>query len=308
MADEIVLYEARYPAAIITLNNPDHRNALSAAMIDALMAAIARAEAGSRASARSIFTGAGSAFSAGMDLGELRSMLDQLRVDESGSVWDGALRGEALIERVYRLGKPSIAAVNGVAVGNGAGFLSACDLAVAADSARIGYTEMKHGIQAGMVILHLMRLVGERVARYLLLTGELVYRRSSEGAGTDQQGRARRRSHGDRACMGRCDLDERSESGGRHQIVDVQILRPGDRDEHDRIHRRAAYHRRNPLGARILLRQEAGALVAQAIMISAVRRRFFSERFSGRACPSHDRAVLRSLPSAVRSCRACAGT
>jgi 1,4-dihydroxy-2-naphthoyl-CoA synthase len=44
MTDEIVLYEARYPAAIITLNNPDHRNALSPAMIDALMAAIARAE------------------------------------------------------------------------------------------------------------------------------------------------------------------------------------------------------------------------------------------------------------------------
>ena len=173
MADEIVLYDARYPAAIITLNNPEHRNALSAAMIDALMTAIARAEADRRVRAL-VFTGAGSAFSAGMDLGELRSMLDQLRIDESGSVWDGALRGEALIERVYRLGKPSIAAVNGVAVGNGAGFLSACDLAVAADSARIGYTEMKHGIQAGMVILHLMRLVGERVARYLLLTGELV--------------------------------------------------------------------------------------------------------------------------------------
>jgi methylglutaconyl-CoA hydratase len=173
MADDIVLYEARYPAAIITLNNPDHRNALSAAMIDALMAAIARAEE-DRGVRALVFTGAGSAFSAGMDLGELRTMLDQLRIDESGSVWDGALRGEVLIERVYRLGKPSIAAVNGVAVGNGAGFLSACDLAVAADSARIGYTEMKHGIQAGMVILHLMRLVGERVARYLLLTGELV--------------------------------------------------------------------------------------------------------------------------------------
>src|ERR1700680_3608093 len=110
MADQIVLYEARYPAAIITLNNPDHRNALSAAMINALMAAIARAEADRRVRAL-VFPGAGSAFSAGMDLGELRSMLDQLRVDESGSVWDGALRGEALIERVYRLGKPSIAAV-----------------------------------------------------------------------------------------------------------------------------------------------------------------------------------------------------
>src|ERR1700735_198810 len=172
MTAEIVLYEARYPAAIITLNNPDHRNALSAAMIDALMDAIARAEADP--SVRSlIFTGTGSAFSAGMDLAELRTMLDQLRVDESGQVWNGALRGEALIERIYRLSKPSIAACNGVAVGNGAGFLSACDLAVAADSALIGYTEMKHGIQAGMVILHLMRLVGERVARYLL-TGELV--------------------------------------------------------------------------------------------------------------------------------------
>jgi methylglutaconyl-CoA hydratase len=173
MADQIVLYEARYPAAIITLNNPEHRNALSAGMIDALMAAIARAEADPRVRAL-IFTGTGPAFSAGMDLGELRSMLDQLPVDGSGSVWSGALRGEQLIERVYRLGKPSIAAVNGVAVGNGAGFLSACDLAVAADNAQIGYTEMKHGIQAGMVILHLMRLVGERVARYLLLTGELM--------------------------------------------------------------------------------------------------------------------------------------
>jgi len=173
MPKQIVLYETRYPAAIITLNNPDHRNALSAPMIDALMGWISRAEEDPRVRAL-IFTGSGPAFSAGMDLGELRTILDRQPVDESGHAWDGALRGEALIERVYRLGKPSIAAVNGIAVGNGAGFLSACDLAIAADDAQIGYTEMKHGIQAGMVILHLMRLVGERVARYLLLTGELM--------------------------------------------------------------------------------------------------------------------------------------
>src|SRR5277367_4788215 len=182
MGEQIVLYETRYPAAIITLNKPEHRNALSTAMIDALMAAIARAEADRRVRAL-VFTGAGPAFSAGMDLGELRAMLDQLRIDEAGSVWDGALRGEALIERVYRLGKPSIAAVNGIAVGNGAGFLSACDLAIAADDAQIGYTEMKHGIQAGMVILHLMRLVGERVARYLLLTGELMSAEQAKSLG-----------------------------------------------------------------------------------------------------------------------------
>ena len=182
MPDEIVLYEARYPAAIITLNNPQHRNALSTAMIDGLMTAIKRAEDDARVRAL-IFTGTDPAFSAGMDLQELRAVLDKLRVDEAGAVWDGALRGEELIERVYRLPKPTIAAVNGIAVGNGAGFLSACDLAIASTDARIGYTEMKHGIQAGMVILHLMRLVGERVARYLLLTGELISAEKAQALG-----------------------------------------------------------------------------------------------------------------------------
>src|SRR5260370_9326400 len=109
-----------------------------------------------------------------MDLGELRPILDELRIENGAAMWDGALRGEELIERIYRLSKPTIAAVNGSAVGNGAGLLRPWGMAGESDSARIGYTEMKHGIQAGMVILHLMRLVGERVARYLLLTGELV--------------------------------------------------------------------------------------------------------------------------------------
>src|SRR5208283_5416233 len=68
--------ETRYPAAIITLNNPDHRNAMSSAMIDALMAAIARAEEDRRVRAL-VFTGTGAAFSAGMDLGELRTILEQ---------------------------------------------------------------------------------------------------------------------------------------------------------------------------------------------------------------------------------------
>src|SRR5258708_32955821 len=99
-----------------------------------------------------------------MDLGELRAILDELRIENGAAMWDGALRGEELIERIYRLTKPTIAAVNGIAVGNGAGLLSACDMAVASDSARIGFTEMKHGIQARKVVLHLMRLVEVRRA------------------------------------------------------------------------------------------------------------------------------------------------
>jgi methylglutaconyl-CoA hydratase len=170
---EIVQYEARYPAAIITLNNQETRNALSMPMIDAITAAFERAE--SDPSVRAIiFTGAGSAFCAGMDLKELRQSLDSVKLDENGTVWESALRGEQLIDRVFNSIKPTISAVNGAATAGGAGLLSACDMVVAVPEARIGYPEMRVGVQAGMVLLHLMRLVGERQARYLILTGDLI--------------------------------------------------------------------------------------------------------------------------------------
>lgn len=171
--EDIVKYETRYPAGIITLNNPQTRNALSIPMIDAIAAAFDKAE--QDAAVRAIvFSGNGPAFCAGMDLKELREALDQLSFDKGGAAWDSALRGEQLIERVFKSLKPTIAAVNGAATAGGAGLLSACDMVVAVPEARIGYPEMKVGIQAGMVVLHLMRLVGERQARYLILTGELM--------------------------------------------------------------------------------------------------------------------------------------
>ena len=90
---EIVQYETRYPAAIITLNNPDTRNALSIPMLDAIAAAFERAE--NDAAVRAIiFTGAGPAFCAGMDLKELRAALDSITFDNGGAVWESALRGE----------------------------------------------------------------------------------------------------------------------------------------------------------------------------------------------------------------------
>ena len=170
---EIVQYEARYPAAIITLNNPETRNALSIPMIDAIAAAFEQAEKDSQVRAI-IFTGVGSAFCAGMDLKELHAALDDIQFTDGGATWESALRGEHLIERVFNSVKPTIAAVNGAATAGGAGLLSACDMVVAVPEARIGYPEMKVGIQAGMVLLHLMRLVGERQARYLILTGDLI--------------------------------------------------------------------------------------------------------------------------------------
>ncbi len=84
------------------------------------------------------------------------------------------MRLAKLYDRIYTLGKPTIAAVNGPAVAGGAGLVTVCDLAVSVPEARFGYPEVRRGLVAAMVMPHLLRHVGERMARYLLLTGEVI--------------------------------------------------------------------------------------------------------------------------------------
>jgi methylglutaconyl-CoA hydratase len=172
MSDELVHYELRTPAVILTLNRPDRRNALSRSLIAALTEMFTRAR--DDAAARCvILTGAGNAFCAGMDLAELQESLTEDNNQQS-SIWDDALRLASLYDLIYTLSKPTFAAVNGAAVAGGAGLVSVCDLAVAVPEARFGYPEVRRGLVASMVMPHLMRHVGERMARYLLLTGELI--------------------------------------------------------------------------------------------------------------------------------------
>ena len=172
MSDELVRYESRKPAAVLTLNRPDRRNALSRGLIAALTAAFGRAR--DDAAVRCvILTGAGNAFCAGMDLAELQESLTEGK-EKQAPVWDDALQLAKLYDLMYTLSKPTIAAVNGAAVAGGAGLVSACDLAVAVPEARFGYPEVRRGLVAAMVMPHLLRHVGERMARYLLLTGELI--------------------------------------------------------------------------------------------------------------------------------------
>lgn len=171
MTTELVLYEVQPPAAVLTLNRPDRRNALSRALIAAASDALARAL--EDAAVRCIIvTGAGSSFCAGMDLAELQESLTPQR--ENSPVWDNALRLATLYDRLYTSPKPTIAAVNGAAVAGGAGLVSVCDLAVCAPEAKFGYPEVRRGLVAAMVMPHLLRHLGERTARYLLLTGELI--------------------------------------------------------------------------------------------------------------------------------------
>src|SRR5207302_7404908 len=112
----------------------------------------------------------GPAFCAGMDLDELRGTLGA----DSDKVWDDATKLSALYDFIYTLPKPTIAAVNGAAVAGGAGLVTVCDLALSVPDARFGYPEVRRGLVAAMVMPHLLRHVGERAGRYLLLTGELI--------------------------------------------------------------------------------------------------------------------------------------
>src|SRR5262249_9047696 len=158
-----------------TMNRADKRNALSGELIAALTAAFQQARDDTAARCV-ILTGAGPVFCAGMDLAELQSSLEQSQraPADAPSVWDDALRLANLYQLIYTLPKPTIAAVNGVAVAGGAGLVTVCDLAIAVPEARFGYTEVRRGLVAAMVMPHLLRHVGERTARYLLLTGELL--------------------------------------------------------------------------------------------------------------------------------------
>lgn len=174
MSQEPVLYESRPPAVVIIINRPDKLNALSRALIQALADAFHRA-AEDTAARCVILTGAGKVFCAGMDLAELSESLERQNEPETPEqVWNDAYRLALLFDLIYGLSKPTIAAVNGAAVAGGAGLVTVCDLALAAPTARIGYPEVRRGLVAAMVMPHLLRHVGERMARYLLLTGELI--------------------------------------------------------------------------------------------------------------------------------------
>jgi methylglutaconyl-CoA hydratase len=166
---DVVNYTHRGPAAVVTITRPEKRNALSRGLIAGLTDCFLRAASDDRARCV-VLTGSGPAFCAGMDLDELRGTLG----DEQGKVWDDAGKLSALYELIYTLPKPTVAAVNGAAVAGGAGLVTVCDLAVSVPEAKFGYPEVRRGLVAAMVLPHLLRHVGERAARWLLLTGELI--------------------------------------------------------------------------------------------------------------------------------------
>ena len=166
MPEPLVRMNVSPPGATIILNRPEKRNALTRAMIAELSQALDDLHQERRVRAV-ILTGAGPAFCAGMDLGE---MLETSRQSDAYAQWhrDAEMYLDLLLS-MLRFPKPLVAAVNGPAMAGGAGLVLACDLVVAAESAAFGLPEPLRGIVAGMVapLLH-FRVGGGHTARLLL--------------------------------------------------------------------------------------------------------------------------------------------
>jgi methylglutaconyl-CoA hydratase len=143
-------------------------NAFDDGLIAELTAAVI--EAGRDAAVRAVvLTGTGASFSAGADLNWMRGMAaaseDENRAD--------SLRLAALVRTLQFCPKPTVARVNGAAYGGGIGLIAACDIAIGAQDAKFGLTEVKLGLVPAVISPYVVAAIGGRQARRLFLTGEI---------------------------------------------------------------------------------------------------------------------------------------
>ncbi len=154
--------------AVITINRPEKRNALNSETVDELRRAILalKHDDGVRAV---VITGTGDkAFIAGADINELA-----VQTPVGGR--EHAHRGQHVLDLIETMGKPVVAAINGVALGGGCELAMACTIRIAADTARLGQPEINLGLMPGYAgSQRLPRLVGKGRALELLLTGDAI--------------------------------------------------------------------------------------------------------------------------------------
>ncbi|QXD15340.1 enoyl-CoA hydratase/isomerase family protein [Rhodocaloribacter litoris] len=169
MSEELVRVEKDGPVTVVEMHRPEKRNALNGAMVAALRAALA--DAASDPGCRVVvLTGAGRVFSAGADLAALEAL--QSATAEENLADSEHLAG--LFEAIYLHPKPVIAKINGHAIAGGCGLAAVCDFSIATEEARLGFTEVRIGFVPAIVMVFVLRKLGEASARDLLLRGHLV--------------------------------------------------------------------------------------------------------------------------------------
>ena len=155
--------------ARITLNRPEVRNAFDEVLIEELTTALERIERDARPRLL-ILQAAGSSFSAGADLNWMRRTAD--------ASWDenfaDAKRLGQLMQTLDQLALPTLAQIQGAALGGGVGLIAACDIAVAADTAFFAFSEVKLGLIPAVISPYVVAAIGARAARRYFLTGERI--------------------------------------------------------------------------------------------------------------------------------------
>jgi len=164
---ELLLYTVEDGVATLTLNRPDKRNALNAALVEALKDGLTRAS--EDASVRVVaLTGAGKDFCSGADLAELERIA---MMGEEENLDDARTLG-ALFTMMRHHPQPIVGVVRGRALAGGCGLASACDLVLAHEGAEFGYPEVYLGFVPALVMTILRRKVGEGVAFELVAQGD----------------------------------------------------------------------------------------------------------------------------------------
>jgi enoyl-CoA hydratase/carnithine racemase len=166
---EPLIAEDRGPVRVLRMNRPGKRNALNNALTNALWEAL-RAADGFEQVGAVVLAGNGSSFCAGADTSEFHAT--------ETNAPDAIVARAELTGRLHliftEMAKPVVGAVQGYAMGGGAGLALACDLLVMADNAKIGYPELKHGIVPAIVMSNLIRQVGPKAAFELVSLGTPV--------------------------------------------------------------------------------------------------------------------------------------
>jgi enoyl-CoA hydratase/carnithine racemase len=162
-----LLMENRGAVRVLTMNRPEKRNALNSELTQALLDALSKADRDDEVGSL-VLTGAGQGFCAGADLSEFKDLQEPQAADRRAEL---TMQLHLMFSKVS---KPIVTAINGAAMGGGAGLAIAGDLAVMAQSARLGYPEARHGIVAAIVMANLVRQVGRKAAFELVALGEPI--------------------------------------------------------------------------------------------------------------------------------------
>lgn len=167
--DNLVLYHVKERVGYITLNRPEKRNALSFEFVQNIKKVFTQAEADANCKVI-VIKANGEAFCSGADLSSLQKMQNNT-FDENLADSKNLME---LFAMIYQSKKVVIAQVEGAALAGGCGLATICDFCFATTDSKFAYTEVKIGFVPAIVMVFLIRKVGEQIAKKILLTAEII--------------------------------------------------------------------------------------------------------------------------------------